>query len=221
MKRTIIILCFLLAACGVFWKFPLFHVARLDAMQAAAQRTSFDAPTFVAAFWEDRLVPALDAAPDASTVISALEKDRSSALKTFGRKVGVGRTTLLIVQGNGAIVSVDAKAIGVSLTPDHKEPDILLQTGLLFGNAVRDATGLLDASDFENSQQFNEISTELNRRFETTVIPALKQKAALGRHIEFVGCAEVSDNAKTVRPLMLIPLVVNFNEIVQQAESVP
>ena len=68
-----------------------------------------------------------------------------------------------------------------------------LQTGLLFGNTVRDATGLLDASDFPNSQQFNEISTELigsSKRGDPSTERAMP---SMGRQIRFVGCVEIAD----------------------------
>ena len=32
---------------------------------------------------------------------------------------------------------------------------MLIETGHIFGNAVRDGTGLLDVNDYPNSQEFN------------------------------------------------------------------
>ena len=87
-------------------------------------------------------------------------------------------------------------------------PDIVLQTGVVSGNTVRDATGLLSASDYPNSQQFNAISNELNRLVETLVIPSAKQAAQVGRQIEFVGCARVLNLPADASPLKLIPLEV-------------
>src|SRR5687767_13128431 len=109
MKRAALVLCFLFAACVVFWMFPLFHVVRLDEMQASAQKTAFNATDFVAQFWKDRLLPSLDSAPDAETVLAAIDEDSPSGLNKFGRKVGVGRTTLLVVRGAGTVVNRDAK----------------------------------------------------------------------------------------------------------------
>jgi predicted lipoprotein len=211
MKRAAAILCLVIVACGVFWMFPLFRVVRLDEMRAAEQRSAFNAQTFVARFWQDRFLPSLDAAADAKTVLTAMDDDRQAALNKFGRKSGVGRTTLLVIQGIGSIVNVDAKSVGVSLTGDKTKIDVVLRAGLLFGNSVRDATGLLDSSDFENSQQYNDISAELNRHIELRVIPILKREAVVGRQVQFVGCADVPDKADTVRPLTLIPLVVSIN----------
>jgi predicted lipoprotein len=213
MKRAAVILSLLVAACVVFWMFPLFHVVRLDETQATARETAFHAADFVTKFWNDQLLPSLDAAPDAESVLAALDKDPSSALKSFGRKMGVGRTTLLVIQGTGMVVSNDKKGVAVSLRRSGTNPDVVLHTGMLFGNVARDATGLLKSSDFENSQQFNEISTELNRYIETHVIPILKERATAGRQVRFVGCAEVPDNIKQARPLLIIPLVVSINAV--------
>jgi len=208
MKRVAVIFCCLLAAGCLFWFFPLCHVVRTDSVGLAQQEAAFDPADFANRFWNDRLIPSLSQAPDAATVLKAFRASPVAARGKFGRTVGVSSTTLLVVRGNGTIVTVDKKGVGVALERDAKGPDVVLQTGLLFGNTVRDATGLLDAGDFSDSRQFNEISTELNRIIETRVIPTLKEKSATGRRINFAGCADIQDESEIIRPLKIIPLVV-------------
>jgi predicted lipoprotein len=136
------------------------------------------------------------------------------AREKFGRRVGVSRTRLIVLKGSGKIVQVDKKGVGIGLEPNGSQPDIVLRTGLLFGNTVRDSSGLVDASSFANSQHFNDISTELNRIVETRVIPALKQPAAReGAHVEFAGCLEIQDDARVEFPLTIIPLDVRVKAI--------
>jgi predicted lipoprotein len=206
MKRVVVILCFLLVAVGLVWVFPLFRIVRLDKLQAAKQQASFNAASFAESFWSDQLIPSLDKAADAAVVLAALDENGQSARGQYGRKVGVGRTTLLLLRGAGRVVNVDKKGVGVALTGGATKPDVVLYTGLLFDNTARDVTGLLDASSFANSQQFNEISAELNKIIEARVIPKLKEKATPGEEIQFVGCAEVSDTVSDVRPLRVVPL---------------
>lgn len=149
---------------------------------------------------------------DASTLFFAnYREDPQSAREKFGRKVGVSRAHLFVLRGSGTIMAVDKKGVVVKLEDGGGDTDVVLRTGLLFGNTVRDATGLLDASDFPNSQHFNEISTELNRLVEARVIPKLKQRAAPGRKIQFVGCAQVSDDSAGAQPLTIIPLDVKVD----------
>ena len=79
-------------------------------------------------------------------------------------------------------------------------------TGLVFGNAVRDGTGLLNVNDYPNSQDFNDISAELNKLIETRVQPKLRERAKVGATIRFTGCAEVSDESTDLHLLKLIPI---------------
>jgi predicted lipoprotein len=210
MQRILVIFALAIMAAGIFWRYPLFHVVQLDELQAARQQAAFDAAAFAKTFWDKTLGPSLSQAQDATELLSKLESAPKEVRAQFGRKVGVGRTILFFLRGRGTIVHVDKKGVGLALNEGGSKPDIVLHTDLLFGNVARDATGLLDASDYANSQQFNEISTELNRTIETRVIPVLKEGAATGKTVHFVGCAEVSDTANQIRPLAVIPLEVRF-----------
>jgi len=208
MKRVAVILCCLCAAGCLFWFFPLFHVVHTNSGGVVEHKSAFNPADFANRYWNERLIASLSKAPDAATVLKAFRANPETARAKFGRTVGVSSTTLVVVRGNGTIMTVDKKGVGVALERDAKGPDIVLQIGLLFGNAVRDATGLLDAGDFSDSRQFNEISTELNRIIETRVIPTLKEKSVTGRQISFAGCAEIQDESEIIRPLTIIPLVV-------------
>jgi predicted lipoprotein len=210
MNRLAVTIGTLVAACVLFWCFPLFHVGPRATTLAEKQQAAFDAAEYVKKFWTAKLTPTLGQAADAATVLAALRDDPQQARADFGRSVGLGRAALYFARGSGKIVSVDDKAIGVSLAVEGSEADIAIQTGLLFGNTVRDATGLIHGDDFPNSQHFNEISTELNRVVETILIPPLKQQSKIGARIEFVGCAEVTNLPRDISPLKVIPLDVKF-----------
>lgn len=208
MKRAWIICCCLLFLGGLLWCFPLFHVVRLEQLHASQLETAFNAADFAKSFWSERLTPTLGESPDAATILAELRASPETARAKYGRKVGVSRTRLVVLRGKGTIVMIDKKGVGVALHGETKEADVVLQTGLLFGNAVRDVTGLLDASNFPDSRQFNDISTELNRIVEASVVPKLKDKAVVGRQVHFVGCAEFSDEGALVKPLTIVPLEV-------------
>ena len=130
----------------------------------------------------------------------------------FGRSAGLGRATLFFVRGSGTVAAVNERGVGVALGPDGTTAGVLLPTGLVSGNTVRDATDLLAASDYPNLQQFNDISTALNRIVETSVIPSLRAAAHVGQPVEFVGCARVLNLPGDVRPLTVIPLDVRFKQ---------
>jgi predicted lipoprotein len=206
MKRTVVTVLSLAAMAALLWLFPLVHIVRLSDEKPPA---SFDAAKFAKDFWTEKLMPALANAADATTVLPALRENPTSAAQQYGRKVGISRSRFYFVRGTGTIVSIEPQGIGLSLG-NANEAEIVLETGLLFGNAVRDATGLTTASNFPNSQAFNDVSTELNHLVETQVIPSLKQQAQIGRRVQFVGSGEVRADATELMPLKLVPLEVHF-----------
>jgi predicted lipoprotein len=195
---------------GLLWVFPLFRIVPLKQVQAERSESRFDAAEFAKRFWEDQLTPALDRAADARAVLSAAEADFPAAREQHGRRLGISDAFLVMLQGHGRVVRVDGKEIGVAIHDGHETADIVLPVALIFGNAVRDAHGLLDVSQFPNSQDFNGISTELNRLVETRVVPTLKTDAMVGRNIRFVGCAEIPSEPHRRRPLKIIPLRIEW-----------
>ena len=101
---------------------------------------------------------------------------------------------------------VSGGEVSLAVTTGATNAEILLQTGLVFGNAVRDGTGLLNVNYYPNSQDFNDISAELNKIIEVRVLPRLREGATVGATIHFAGCAEVADESSDLKPLKLVPI---------------
>jgi len=209
MSRVVLLPCGVLVLAVLFWFWPLFHIVRLDELKPTKPDSEFDAVTFANDFWKERLIPALSDAVDAGILLRAFQENPQAAHDNFGRKVGVGRTRYYLLKGVGTVIATDNHSVSLTLDENGEAVDVVLHTGMLFGNTVRDATGLLDAGDFTHSRDFNDISTELNRIVEQHVIPALKEQATLGAKLHFYGCAELADNSITPRPLTIIPLKIS------------
>jgi predicted lipoprotein len=210
MKR-LACLFILLIAVAVTWRFPLVRVHRLDQTESEQRNASFDAAKFAETFWNEQLVKSLETSADAAEVVTAVRQDPREAGQRFGRSIGISRARLLCVRGSGTIVSFDKQGVGVALMGGaNGSPDVVLQTGLLFGNTVRDASGLLDASEFSSSQHYNDISSELNRIVEMRVISELKKRSQVGKPITFCACGQLKPDSSEVLPLRLIALKVEF-----------
>lgn len=194
----------------LLWFFPAFHVVPLKQAMAAKEQGVFNAADFAAKFWNERLSPALSHAPDAATILAALDQNPKAAATNYGHTPGMSDTVYYFMRGTGTVVSVESHGVGVVVRDGTTKPDLLLKTGLLFGNTVRDATGLLSAGDFPNSQNFNDVSTELNRRVEARVQPALRTEARVGATVIFAGCLELAEEESDARPLKLVPLQIEF-----------
>jgi len=210
MKRTVALALLLAAVGALLWWMPLFRIVPLDVRRAEREQAAFSAPDYAKDFWTRILPSALENASDANAVLAAAREDPPAARQRYGHSVGLGRSALYFLRGTGTIVSVSEEGVGIAMEPTEGSPDVVLQTGLLFGNAVRDSTGLISPSDFPNSQDYNDLSNELNRIVETLVLPPLREQAQVGWHVQFVGCGEVLNDSDW-KPLKLIPLDVRVD----------
>jgi predicted lipoprotein len=205
MKRASIIALFaLFAVLGCL--FPLFHIVPLKTAAAEKAAATFDATQFAETFWTNQLLAALNKTVPADVLLPAIQNDAAAAKKNFSRSVGLGESYFYFVSGSGRVVAVSDDEISLAVTDGGTNAEISLQTGLVFGNALRDGTGLLNASDYPNSQDFNDLSAALNHLVETRVLPKLREQARLGVIISFAGCAEVDDESADLKPLKVTPI---------------
>lgn len=182
----------LVLAGAVVARFPLFHLVPLPAKNAA-HVDGFDAAKTAQTFWTEQLAPACAGAIDAAALRAALAHDGPGARKKMGRVLGLGGSTLFLVRGTGTVKTIEPEGVVVAL--DGGSDTLRLTTGLVFGNALRDVTGQLEVSSYARSQDFNDLSAQLNAIVETRVAPDLKAQAAVGKRIQFVGVLELGDDA--------------------------
>lgn len=208
MKRLLPWLILLILVGGLCLAFPPFRVHSLKAVREAQASQQFNAAAFVDRFWEDKLLPATAKAAELTQVLDILTSSPAKVREQFGRTVGVSSSYFLFLRGSGRVVSAGDDTICLSLQPEGEVAEVVVPLGLVFGNAVRDGTGLLDSSSYPNAQEFNDISAALNRIVETNVLPQLQQMAKVGTRIQFAGCVEVADEETDLKPLKLVPVTV-------------
>ena len=100
----------------------------------------------------------------------------------------------------------------VSIALQEGEPaEVVIEIGPVFGNAIRDGSGLLDVSEFANSQDFNALSAEINRRVEELVLPVLasERRGWQDRAISSAA-SDVADSDGAPSSLNLVPVIIEF-----------
>ena len=190
---------------GICWLFPPFHVVPLKIAAEQKAAAIFNPTQFAETFWSAQLLPAIAKSVKTETLLPVIQSDAAAAKKQFSRSIGAAENYFYFLSGSGKIVAVSDDEISLNLT-GGTNAEVSLQTGLVFGNALRDGTGLLDANNYPNSQDFNGISEALNHLVEMRVLPKLREQAKVGANISFAGCAEVADESVDLKPLKVIPI---------------
>ena len=198
----------MVVVAGLCWFFPLFHVVSMEQATKEKSAAVFDPKRFAQVFWEARLPYAFSNAVPAEVLLPILQTNAAEAKQKFSRSVGVSESYTYFLSGKGRVLSVNEDEVQLAVTPSATNAEVSLQLGLLFSSVVRDAPGVLNVNDYPSSQDFNAISEALNRIVEERVQPKVRAQAKVGASIEFIGCAEVNDEATDLRPLKVVPVQV-------------
>jgi predicted lipoprotein len=204
----------LAAVAGLLWRFPLVRIRRLD---ATATKSTFDPRDFAERHWANDLLPALDAARDAGEVMAAIRRDATEACRSLGRSVGLSRSCLYLVRGQGTIAEVGPSGCRVTLDGDAGE--VLLATGLVFGTAIRDVTGTVDPAARTDSRELAAAASEINRLVQERVIARLASDAKTGGRVEFVACGQVQGKLPQGKPWKLTPVRITLQEAPTASEG--
>jgi predicted lipoprotein len=197
-----------LAIAVLCYFFPLFHITPIDdAGRARPPRVNVSAPVNVTDYadewWNDRLPKAFGSAVDVEELFAAVDRDGAQARSKFGRQLGIGGACFLFIRGTGRIEEAAADYCTLKIGEGPRR--VRIRTGVVVGNVVRDSTGLVDVNQFANSQDFNNLSAELNQRVENHVIAPARERLRVGARVTLVGCARVNDDGD-FDPLSVVPV---------------
>ena len=185
--------------------FPPFHIRKLEA-GTGAHGSSPDIARRASEFWKSSLARPRVPPVDLQMLLQALSHDPAGSGREYGRRPGIGGPWFYLVSGTARVASVDRR--GVWLEPgDGSGVAAVLQTGPIFGSALRDATGLVRFEDF-SSFDFNQLSEQFNHLSETLAQPALRRDARVGARVEFVAAGRLNINGGDGRTLLLAPIAV-------------
>jgi len=169
----------------------------LEEIKERQSRETFDAAEYARDFWDNQLNDVQDKAVDAEKLIELFNTNMAEAVEKYGRTPGVSRVYAYLLKGEGKILTVGEGFLEVSIKEPWTKPDIRIISGLYIpGNAVRDASGLVNVSKFSDTMKFNEIGSEINKIVVKEVIrPFLDKNPQDSDTIGFVGATQVAQDA--------------------------
>lgn len=169
----------------------------LEKIKERQRAVTFNAAEYARDFWDNRLSSRIDEAVDAVELIELFNTNMAEAIEKYGRTPGISRVYAYLLKGEGKILANSEDFFDISLKEPWTKPDIRIISGLYIpGNAVRDASGLVDVSEFSDTMKFNEISSEINKLVVKEAIkPFLEKNLKLNDTIRFIGATQVAQDA--------------------------
>lgn len=185
------------------------YFENLENVRQQRQRETFNAAEYARDFWDNQLPNVLDKAIDIEELIRLLKTDMAQAIECYGKAPGVSSVYAYLVKGEGTILAISENGLEVSVEEPHTNPGVLIETGAYIpGNAVRDASDLIDVSMFSDTMKFNEISGEINKIVVKDVIkPFLNKGPSPGRTVKFFGATQIAEDAAEEKELQLIRVI--------------
>jgi len=184
-------------AIAAFLLYSGVYFEDLSKVRQIRQQKVFDPSRYARDFWDNQLIGILDRAVDAEELIELFNTNMAEAVKRYGKAPGVSRVYAYLLTGEGKIIAVGEDGFQVSVREPADNPDLFIATGLYIpGNAVRDASGLVDVSTFSDTMKFNEISGEINKIVVKEVIkPFMDQGPKVPMTVKFYGATQVAQDA--------------------------
>lgn len=186
------------------------YFKKLDEVKAAATAKEFNAAQYAQTFWNNKLTPNLNKAIDISRLTAMLSTDAAKTFENYSHALGIGNLRYFLVKGKGEIAVVNEDEVVVSLQEDTTTHIVTIATEYIFGNAVRDATGLIDINEFSNTMDFNNVSAELNKIIREKVLPSFKSAVKKGDTIEFVGAIELNKEHLNLEKIEVVPIEIKI-----------
>lgn len=194
----------IVAVVALFLAVDEIHVGAPPVMETGA----IDPAAYAQRFWQE-MPRAVERAVDVAVLLELLETDLDRAVEKYGRTLGVASVHSFLVKGKGRAVEVRDKGVLVDILYPKGEGEVLIRTAGIFGDfVVRDASGLVDVSEFPSTMVFNEVGSAINKKIVTEIIPSFREEVSEGAVLSFVGATVISEEDLEYHPLRLVPVSV-------------
>lgn len=188
------------------------YFKKLDEVKAASSDEQFDAASYAHKFWNNQLIPGLNKAIEISKLLALLKTETEKAFNEYSNALGIGNIRFFLIEGQGEIIAIRENDVSVLVKGDTSQHVIKIATEYIFGNAVRDASGLISINEFDNTMDFNNVSAEINEIIRTEVLPPFKASVKKGSVVQFTGAIELNKEHVNLEDMEVIPVQLKILE---------
>lgn len=195
----------LLTAVIALLAYKSVFVIKLSELQVVEPK-AFDAPAFTQQLWDTKLPAKLDSALTLEALQTELKTNPGRAFDTYFNSMSIGNVRYTLVKVTGKVLSVNDDDVVILTGAKDAQRTVKIATEYVYGNAIRDASRLVNIKDFVNTTDLNRISEELNKRVRTKVLPAFKGTVQKGDSVDCSGAIELNQAHYSFDDLEVLPV---------------
>ena len=204
MTRKIVKYLLLVIIIGLL-AYNSIYIKKLSAVQAK-EPVAFNAASFAQQLWDTKLQARLDSAITFDALQVALKANAAQAFDNYFNSMSIGNIRYGLVKVAGKVLSVNEDEIIVLTGSNGNKQPVKIATEYIYGNAIRDASRLVEIKDFVNTTDLNNISEALNKKVKTTVLPGFKATVKKADSISCTGAIELNQAHYSLNDLEIIPV---------------
>jgi predicted lipoprotein len=174
--------------------------------------TTFDAAAFSRKIWTEQMPAKIDSAIPLTLLMDAINADSEMAINKYTRALAVGNYRYALVKVVATVADVKEDEIVLNLGRKGSLFGIKLATEFIYGNAIRDASALVEVKDFPNTSNLNGISEGLNKIVRSEVVPPFKSVVKTGDIVNVVAAVELNKDHIHWEQLELIPVRLQIKQ---------
>jgi predicted lipoprotein len=191
----------------IFLAWNSFYFKKLSEVKASAVK-QFNAALYARNYMDKKLLPSADKAPEVNLLLTQLKSNPGSAFKSYAHTLDIGNIHFFMTSGQGIVTSIDENDVYL-LTSNKQTVKIAIE--YIFGNALRDAPGMISVNDFTNTMDLNNISDEVNKIVRTEIVPVFKSKVKKGDTVTFAGAFELNKEHINLDNIEIIPVSLKIS----------
>lgn len=181
------------------------YFKKLDEKKASANK-EFDAKSYARKYFESKLLPALNNAVDINSLRAMLLADINKTFDTHSHALGIGNVKYFLIKGEGEITGINENDVTILVKADSAQHAYTIATEFVYGNALRDASGLISLNEFNSTMDINNVSEETNKIVRNEVLPPFKKTIKKGDVVQFFGAIELNKEHLDVENIEIIPI---------------
>lgn len=173
-------------------------------------KEKFNAQEFTSALWNSSFTQRVDSAISMPILIKGISQSPEQAFEKFTNSLAVGNYRYALIKVEGTVQQVKDDDVIIKTSIGDSTFSMVVATEFIYGNAIRDASKLVQVRDFPNTNDLNAISEEMNKTVRLTVIPQFKKTVKEGQHIEVVGAIEINKEHVHWQGLEILPVKITM-----------